>query len=174
MTFPSGTTPAGVYSSSTFAAYAATTQEQWEESIADELTAAYTDAETGFAAIIAALVAFLGGLVVPSAGPTITAKQFVSNKDSTVTAAGTTTLTYADSAGVHVFTGSSTQTAKLPTADIQAGMQYTIINQSTGDVTVQSSGGNTITTLTGASDPSCVVCVALVDTPTTAAHWRGI
>jgi hypothetical protein len=94
-------------------------------------------------------------------------------RDSTVTAAGTTTLT-ASSCEYQAFTGSTTQTVKLPTTSITAGMQFTIINQSTGDVTVQSSGGNTIATLTGASDPSAKVFVALQDSPTTAAHWRAI
>lgn len=86
------------------------------------------------------------------------------------TAAGTTTLT-SDSAGTQVFTGSTTQTCKLPTTNIIAGNTYTIVNQSSGDVTVQSSGANTIATVTTGVG---TLFVALADTPTTAAHWRAI
>jgi hypothetical protein len=91
---------------------------------------------------------------------------------STATAAGTTTLTIA-SAETQVFTGSSTQTVKLPTTGVPAGAQYTIINESSGNVSIQSSGANAILTLTGsASAPfSAAVFTAKVATPTTAANW---
>lgn len=104
------------------------------------------------------------------------ADAFIASKTSTATAAGTTTLTIADTQ-VQVFTGTTTQTVKLPTTGIYAGMEFTVISQSTGDVTVQSSGGNTIgTAITGASAsaPVAKTYQALVDTPTTAAHWRAI
>lgn len=65
---------------------------------------------------------------------------------STATAAGTTTLTVL-STQVQVFTGSTTQTVLLPTTGVTVGHCYWIINQSSGAVTVQSSGGNTIAVL---------------------------
>ena len=86
----------------------------------------------------------------------------------TVTAAGTTTLT-SSSAPVQRFTGSTTQTVKLPTTGVVAGMEYTIINQSSGTVTVQSSGANTISTVAAGS---ITKFIALVATPTAAADWK--
>jgi hypothetical protein len=86
---------------------------------------------------------------------------------TTATAAGTTTLTIA-SKQIQVFTGSSTQTVKLPTTSIVAGVQYQIINQSSGAVTVQSSGANNIIILPANTS---ALLTALVATPTTAANW---
>jgi hypothetical protein len=103
------------------------------------------------------------------------ALNFIPNVTPTATAAGTTALTVA-SAQTQVFTGSTTQTVTLPTTSITAGMEYRIINQSTGAVTVQSSGGNTVATVAAASAaaPTSTAFVALVSTPTTAAHWKAI
>ena len=98
---------------------------------------------------------------------------FAPIRASVATAAGTTTLSAA-SVQAWVFTGSTTQTVKLPTTSILAGMEYTIINQSSGDVTVQSSAANTIGTLSGASSPTAKKYIALQDTPTAATHWREI
>jgi len=56
----------------------------------------------------------------------------------------------------------------LPTTGVNAGYSYTIVNQSTGAVTVQSSGLNTITTLLGGQTATFV---AKTNTPTTAAQW---
>lgn len=87
---------------------------------------------------------------------------------TTATAAGTTTLTITDTQ-IQEFTGATTQTVKLPTTSIPAGAQYIIINSSTGIVTVQSSGANTIITMAGGT---VAVMTALVATPTTAANWN--
>ena len=57
---------------------------------------------------------------------------------------------------------------KLPTTSITAGMSYDIINNSSGAVTVQSSGGNTITTVAAGA---MATFKAKQDTPTAAAHW---
>jgi hypothetical protein len=86
---------------------------------------------------------------------------------STVSSAGTLTLANTSSQ-VQIITGLTTHTVKLPSTSITAGMQYTVANQSTGIVTVQSSAGNTITTL---ASNSALVLTALQNTPTTAAHW---
>lgn len=92
---------------------------------------------------------------------------------TTATAAGTTTLTVT-SPQVQVFTGTTTQTVKLPTTSVPAGGQWLIINQSTGAVTVQSSGANTICVLPGVSAAPYhwAVLSAVVATPTTAANWN--
>ena len=89
---------------------------------------------------------------------------------TTATAAGTTTLAITDKVVQH-FTGTTTQTVKLPTTSVVAGQKYWVKNTGTSTaavVTVQSSGANEIVILGyGAS----AVFTALQATPTTAAHW---
>lgn len=77
---------------------------------------------------------------------------------STATAAGTTTLTVSD-AFQQFFTGSTTQTVAMPVATtLVNGQSWLIVNNSTGDVTVQSSGGNTIVVLAG-STSAVITCI---------------
>lgn len=77
------------------------------------------------------------------------ANGFTPNLATTATAAGTTTLTVV-SAQTQVFTGTTTQTVALPNVGTLAtGMAYYIPNSSTGTVTVQSSGGNTVQAMAG-------------------------
>ncbi len=87
---------------------------------------------------------------------------------TTATAAGTTTLSITDTQ-VQQFTGTTTQTVKLPTTSVAAGALYLVINDSTGIVTVQSSGANTIIALPGGTSAWFAARQA---TPTTAAHWQ--
>jgi hypothetical protein len=89
---------------------------------------------------------------------------------TTATAAGTTTLALG-ATYTQVFTGSAAQTVKLPTTSILQGQQYLIINLSTGAVTVQSSGANTIAILALGTS---AIFTALVATPTTAANWNAL
>jgi len=87
---------------------------------------------------------------------------------TTATAAGTTTLTAASNYR-QFFTGSTTQTIVLPvTSTLTTGMAYEIENNSTGTLTVNSSGGNLVGTV-----PSgvCVHVVCIGTTLTTAADW---
>jgi len=87
---------------------------------------------------------------------------------TTATTGGTTTLTVA-STKIQSFTGTNNQTVVLPvTSTLVTGQQYQIINNSTGTVTVQSSGGNTINTL-AAGESIMVTCVST--SGTTAASW---
>lgn len=70
---------------------------------------------------------------------------------TTATAAGTTTLTVA-SARQQYFTGSTTQTVKLPVVStLVLGMQFEVVNNSSGAVTVQSSGSNTVQLMAASS-----------------------
>lgn len=63
---------------------------------------------------------------------------------TTATAAGTTTLT-ATSAEDQYFTGTTTQTVVLPVSStLQLGQTFLLVNNSTGIVTVQTSGGNNL------------------------------
>lgn len=94
---------------------------------------------------------------------------FIPGFTTTATATGTTTLTIA-STETQVFTGTLAQTVKLPTTSVAQGAIYTIINQSTLAVTVQSSGANTITILAAGTSG---IFTAVVATPTTAANWSS-
>ena len=87
---------------------------------------------------------------------------------TTATAAGTTTLT-ATSNRYQRFTGSTTQTIVLPvTSTLVTGVSYEIENASTGNLTVNSSGGNlVITIIPGVS----VQCMCIGTALTTAADW---
>ena len=87
---------------------------------------------------------------------------------TTATAAGTTTLTAASSFQQE-FTGTNTQTIVMPDVTTLAlGWSYEIINNSTGTLTINSSGANLIGTVTAGTTVS-MVCVAI--TGTTAASW---
>jgi hypothetical protein len=78
-----------------------------------------------------------------------TPTQFIDGYATTATAAGTTTLTVA-SAKNQYFTGTTTQTVVLPvTSTLVLGQTFEIFNISTGKVTVQSSGANTIQVMGG-------------------------
>lgn len=89
---------------------------------------------------------------------------------TTVTAAGNTTLTVTSNRQ-QFFTGSSTQTVIMPvTSTLTLGQSWIITNNSTGTVTVISSGGSTIATLT-ANTYSTITCI--LTSGTTAASWNA-
>lgn len=100
----------------------------------------------------------------------VSARGFISGFTSTVTSATAVTLTIASNP-IQEFTGVTAQTVLLPSANVVAGQQYKIINNSTAVVTVQSSlgTGNTITSVIAGTE---AIYTALVVTPTTAAHWE--
>lgn len=85
------------------------------------------------------------------------------------TAAGTTTLTVG-SAGIQEFTGSTTQTVVMPVVStLVPGQQYLIINNSSGNVTVNSSGGNAIQVM---APNTSLYLTCILNTGTTAASWN--
>jgi hypothetical protein len=87
---------------------------------------------------------------------------------TTATAAGTTTLTVASNKRQY-FTGSTTQTVLLPvTSTLTLGHSFEIENNSTGIVTVQSSGANTILAMP-ANTRALYTCI--LTSGTTAASW---
>jgi hypothetical protein len=98
------------------------------------------------------------------------ANAFVPGTTS-VTTGGTTTTLSITSTQIQVFTGSTTQTVKLPTTSVAAGAEYIVINQSSGAVTVQSSGANTIATQAGSTVGTYIAQKA---TPTGAADWVAV
>ena len=89
---------------------------------------------------------------------------------TTVTAAGTTTLT-ASSTYHQDFTGSTTQTVVLPVVStLTTGHSFYFDNDSTGSLTINSSGGNLVKTIP-AGHFGIITCV--LTTGTTASSWSS-
>jgi hypothetical protein len=87
---------------------------------------------------------------------------------TTATAAGTTTLTTA-SMYQQFFTGSTTQTVTMPVAStLYVGQKWRVVNNSSGVVTVQSSGANTIYAVPAGGD---VIFTCILASGTSAASW---
>jgi len=88
--------------------------------------------------------------------------------NTTATAAGTSTLTSTDPS-VQFFTGTTTQTIVLPVASTMVlGQRFTIHNNSTGSLTVNSSGSN----LVGTVQANVAVIITCISTSgTSAASW---
>ena len=87
---------------------------------------------------------------------------------TTATAAGTTTLTVA-SYYQQFFTGTTTQTVVMPVAStLVVGWKIRVVNNSSGVVTVQSSGANTIYAVPAGGD---VIFTCILASGTTAASW---
>lgn len=87
---------------------------------------------------------------------------------TTATAAGTTVLTVA-STYQQYFSGTQAQTVTLPvTSTLSLGFSFRIVNNSTGIVTVNSSGGNAVV-LMQAGTVAIVTCI--LTSGTTAASW---
>lgn len=90
---------------------------------------------------------------------------------TTATAAGTTTLTV-DSNYLQFFTGTTTQTVVLPdVTTLSLGRQWYITNNSTGAVTINTSGGNTLGVM-AANTRVLLTVIALTGTDTTSwSYW---
>jgi len=104
------------------------------------------------------------------ANSNLSANAFIDGFATTATAAGTTTLTVA-SKQIQEFTGATTQTVVMPvTSTLVAGMKWMIINNSSGNLTVNSSGANLILTM-AANTTAWITCV--LNSGTTAASWNS-
>ena len=89
---------------------------------------------------------------------------------TTATAVGTTTLTNTSSY-YQQFTGSTTQTVKLPvTSTLVTGWTFHIVNNSTGNLSVVSSGNNAVITVVPGTTAMCT-CIGIA--LTTAADWES-
>lgn len=103
----------------------------------------------------------------------ITALTMLASYATTATAAGTTTLT-ADSLWTQYFTGVTTQTIALPVVStLVVGHTYLIVNLSTGALTVNSSGGNLVTTVP-AGVIAAVRCILVTGTGAASWHASGV
>ena len=102
------------------------------------------------------------------AGSTLPVNSLRVGYTTIATAAGTTTLTAASTQN-QFFTGSTTQTVVLPVAStLTTGDRFYIQNNSSGALTVNSSGGNLVVTIP-ANTTASVYCVTA--SGTTAASW---
>lgn len=102
------------------------------------------------------------------ANKNFSATGFIPGYSTTATAAGTTTLTVGSNQQQY-FTGVTTQTLVMPVAStLVVGQYWSVINNSSGVVTIQSSGANTILALPAASE-TVVTCV--LASGTSAASW---
>jgi len=109
------------------------------------------------------------GTRVTVTGEPVVAPVFAPGYTTTATAAGTTTLTVT-STRFQFFTGSTTQNCDLPvTSTLTTGHLYTVVNNSTGVVTVRSSGANTVLVM-GPSSTATFICI--LTSGTTAASWQ--
>lgn len=111
------------------------------------------------------------GALVFGTAPTLSnpvINNFSLGYTTTVTAAGTTTLTNASN-NQQLFTGTTTQTVVMPVASTMVvGTRYVIENNSTGVVTVQSSGLNTIVAIPSGIS---IKITNILASGTTAASW---
>jgi len=101
----------------------------------------------------------------------MTSVTYIAGYSTTATAAGTTTLS-ATSSQQQYFTGTSTQTVVLPvtSTNMTIGQKFEIYNNSTGLVTLQSSGGNTIRIL---EPGSSVAVTCILTSGTGVASWSA-
>jgi hypothetical protein len=98
----------------------------------------------------------------------VTSDLILGGYTTTATAAGTTTLTAA-STTTQFFTGVTTQTVVLPVAStLVLGAAFSIHNNSTGDLTVNSSGSNLVATIT--PNTTCLI-TCILTSGTSAASW---
>ena len=104
------------------------------------------------------------------ANSNLSANNFLSGYATTATAAATTTL-LVSSAQLQYFTGTTTQTVKLPvTSTLVLGQSFYIVNNSSGVVTVESSGSNTIQAMVA---KSTLLVTCILTSGTTAASWNA-
>lgn len=113
-------------------------------------------------------ISAISNTTIPAGTHTLLARDSYA---TTVTAAGTTTLTVS-SQYQQFFTGSTTQTVTLPVANtLPLGFTFRIVNLSSGNVTVQSSGANSVVVLS-ANTSAILTCI--LASGTSAASWSAI
>ena len=151
--------------------YTITNGTDWEVGVGTFTSSGTTlSRDTVFSSSAAgAKIAVTTGSVVFSGYPAYAATPVnITGYATTATAAGTTVLT-ATSTFQQFFTGTNTQSVTLPVSStLQLGWTYWITNNSTGNITVNSSGGNLVNTVL----PQTTVMFTCIDiTVTTAAGW---
>jgi len=124
-------------------------------------------ATTGAVTVAGTLAVANGGTGATTANAALTN---LTTFTTTATAGGTTVLTNT-STYFQFFTGTLTQTITLPvTSTLGQGWTFNIVNNGTGDLTVNSSGGNfLITVLAGTT----AMATCILTSGTTAASWEA-
>lgn len=121
----------------------------------------------GNAANVTGTVALANGGTGQTSAPA--ANAALNGFTTTATASGTTTLTNSSS-HYQLFTGTLAQTIVLPvTSTLTQGWQFQIVNNSTGNLTIQSSGANAICTVL---PQTTVMVTCILTSGTTAASWE--
>lgn len=111
-----------------------------------------------------------GGTGSPEDLTPVQVRAVTEDYTTTATAAATTTLVVGSTIQQY-FTGSTTQTCKLPvTSTLTLGQKFEIDNLSSGVVTVQSSGSNTLQAM-AANTKLVVTCIAITGTGTSSWNW---
>lgn len=88
------------------------------------------------------------GIVTSISGQTLTISSTGAGGYTSTATGGTTTTLNSSSTANQFFTGTTTQTIKLPdTTTLALGQEYFITNNSTGNLTIQDSTGGAITTV---------------------------
>lgn len=110
------------------------------------------------------------GVALWDANSNLSANNTINGYATTVTAAGTTTLTVA-SKYQQYFTGSTTQTVVMPvTSTLVTGQSWLIVNNSSGNVTVNASDSSLILTMT----PNTQAVITCISTSVTSnAGWNN-
>ena len=140
----------------------------WYDSTANELTARINGANVALGA-----GAGVGDAVLANSNvftqPNNSFPNLLLGYTTTATAAGTTTLT-ATSNVQQYFTGATTQTVVLPvTSTLALGWRFHVVNNSTGVVTVQSSGANNVVAM---ATNTQAIFTCILTSGTTAASWH--
>ncbi len=113
----------------------------------------------------------IGTLAFLNVTGNVKGNTFIPGYTTTATASSTTVLTAA-STYMQYFTGILTQTVTMPvTSTLFQGQSWLIVNKSTGNVTVQSSGGNTIIVL---EPNTSAVVTCIVASGTTSSSWNAL
>jgi hypothetical protein len=97
----------------------------------------------------------------------VSANNFIPTPSSVVTSNGLYPIA-ATTSQVMVFTGTANHRVGLPTTAVTVGMQWRIVNNSTGFLTVELPSATVVGTIAPGESRTFI---AQVDTPTTAAHW---
>jgi hypothetical protein len=131
----------------------------WQPSAAT-LSLAAGGATTGSIALLTQTLTIAGGngITTSVSGQTITISSIGAGGYTSTATGGTTTTLTASSSANQFFTGTTTQTVKLPDCTtLTLGQEYIITNNSTGALAIQTSAGGSITSVPGGSQATFTV-----------------
>ena len=126
-----------------------TSAASWQ-AISTILNLAGGGATTGSVNLLSQTLTFAGGngITTSVSGQTVTISSIGAGGYTSTATGGTTTTLTASSSANQFFTGTTTQTVKLPdTSTLTIGQEFFITNQSTGALTIQTSAAGAITTI---------------------------